>query len=79
MAREETEKEVEKWMEQGENTTYIHYNLRSGSQPLNLVIKAKEPNSKTSDIALSASYVGKSETANEQIIHMTITMENERK
>lgn len=28
------------WMEQGENTTYIHYNLRSGSQPLNLVIKA---------------------------------------
>ncbi|MDE5093595.1 MAG: amylo-alpha-1,6-glucosidase [Trichodesmium sp. St11_bin5] len=28
------------WMEQGENTTYIHYNLRSGSEPLNLVIKA---------------------------------------
>ncbi|NET46573.1 amylo-alpha-1,6-glucosidase [Okeania sp. SIO2B3] len=28
------------WMEQGENTTYIHYNLRNGSQPLNLEIKA---------------------------------------
>ncbi len=28
------------WMEQGENTTYIHYNLLSGSQPLNLAIKA---------------------------------------
>ncbi len=26
------------WMEQGENTTYIHYNLVSGSQPLNLAI-----------------------------------------
>ncbi|NEQ35950.1 MAG: glycogen debranching protein [Okeania sp. SIO3I5] len=28
------------WMEQGENTTYIHYNLLRGSQPLNLAIKA---------------------------------------
>ncbi|MGD1712597.1 amylo-alpha-1,6-glucosidase [Dapis sp. BLCC M172] len=28
------------WMEQGENTTYIHYKLLSGSQPLNLAIKA---------------------------------------
>ncbi|MEB3340675.1 amylo-alpha-1,6-glucosidase [Okeania sp.] len=28
------------WMEQGENTTYIHYHLLSSSQPINLNIKA---------------------------------------
>ena len=27
------------WMEQGENTTYIHYTLQRGSGPLNLAIK----------------------------------------